>query len=205
MTGSRHIRVERGAGLWSLLRGRVRGPAGGALPARDLAPPTTVLPLAPTMLRRPRTVTTTHDPSGGGNPRLITVPRDDPWPGDRQEVFRMRSGVTTIGSDPGCHVVLEGLAPLHARVLHDEDDELVLLRAEGRPEATRVNGAPVDRALLRTAARVDLGRWTLTYFREEFADHGRPYGGRVGGEIGHQRPQPERPQRRGRGTGEEST
>src|SRR3954447_7297423 len=105
VTGSRHIRVERGAGLWSLLRGRVRGPAGGALPARDLAPPTTVLPLAPTLLRRPRTVTTTHDPSGGGNPRLITVPRDDPWPGDRQEVFRMRSDVTTIGSDPGCHVV----------------------------------------------------------------------------------------------------
>ena len=117
----------------------------------------------------------------------------------------MRSDVTTIGSDPGCHVVLEGLEPLHAQVLHDEDDELVLLRAEGRPEATRVNGAPVDRALLRTAARVDLGRWTLTYFREEFADHGRPYGGRVGGELGHQRPQPERPQRRGRGTGEETT
>ena len=205
VTGSRHIRVERGAGLWSLLRGRVQGHAGGALPARDLAPPTTVLPLAPTLLRRPRTVTTTHDPSGGGNPRLITVPRDDPWPGDRQEVFRMRSDVTTIGSDPGCHVVLEGLAPLHAQVLHDEDDELVLLRAEGRPEATRVNGAPVDRALLRTAARVDLGRWTLTYFREEFADHGRPYGGRVGGEIGHQKPQPERPQRRGRGTEETST
>jgi hypothetical protein len=36
----------------------------------------------------------------------------------------------------------------------------------------------------------------MTFFREEFADHGRPYGGRVGGEIGHQRPQPERPQRR---------
>lgn len=205
VTGSRHIRVERGAGLWSLLRGRVQAPAGGALPARDLAPPATVFPLAPTFLRRPRTVTTTHDPSGGGNPRLIMAPRDDPWPGDRQEVFRLRSDATTIGSDPGCDIVLEGLAPVHARVLHDEDDELVLVRSEGRPEATRVNGAPADRALLRTAARVDLGRWTLTYFREEFADHGRPYGGRVGGEIGHQKPQPERLQRRRRGTDEERT
>jgi hypothetical protein len=203
VTGSRHIRVERGAGLWSLLRGRVQAPAGGALPARDLAPPATVFPLAPTFLRRPRTVTTTHDPSGGGNPRLIMAPRDDPWPGDRQEVFRLRSDATTIGSDPGCDIVLEGLAPVHARVLHDEDDELVLVRAEGRPEATRVNGAPADRALLRTAARVDLDRWTLTYFREEFADHGRPYGGRVGGELGHQKPQPERPQRRRRGTEDE--
>ena len=44
--------------------------------------------------------------------------------------------------------------------------------------------------------RVEVGAWTMTFFREEFADHGRPYGGRVGGEIGHQRPQPERPQRR---------
>ena len=205
VTGSRHIRVERGAGLWSLVRGRVQAPAGGALPARDLAPPATVFPLAPTFLRRPRTVTTTHDPSGGGNPRLIMAPRDDPWPGDRQEVFRLRSETTTIGSDPGCDIVLAGLAPRHARVLHDEDDELVLVRAEGRPEVTRVNGAPADRALLRTASRVELGRWTMTYFREEFADHGRPYGGRVGGEIGHQKPQPERPQRRRRGTEDEET
>ena len=32
LTGSRHIRLERGAGLWSLLRGRSRAPSGGALP-----------------------------------------------------------------------------------------------------------------------------------------------------------------------------
>ena len=196
VTGSRHIRVERGAGLWNLLRGRVQAPPGGALPAADLAPPATVFPLAPTFLRRPRAVTTTHDPSGGGNPRLIMAPRDDAWPGDRQEVFRLRGETTTIGSDPGCDIVLAGLEPVQAQVLHDPDDEFVLVRTHGRPDATRVNGAPVDRSLLRTASRVEVGGWTMTFFREEFADHGRPYGGRVGGEIGHQRPQPERPQRR---------
>jgi len=198
VTGSRHIRVERGAGLWSLLRGRVQAPPDGALPAADLAPPATVFPLAPTFLRRPRTVTTTHDPAGGGNPRLIMAPRDDSWPGDRQEVFRLRGATTTIGSDQGCDIVLDGLEPVQAEVRHDQDDEYVLVRTDGRPVATRVNGAPVDRSLLRTAARVEVGAWTMTFFREEFADHGRPYGGRVGGEIGHQRPQPERPQRRRR-------
>ena len=32
----------------------------------------------------------------------------------------------------------------------------------------------------------------MSFYREEYADHGRPYGGRAGGEIGHQRPQPAR-------------
>ena len=69
VTGSRHIRVERGAGLWSLVRGRAQAPAGGALPAAELAPPATLFPLAPTFRRRPRPpVTTTHDPRRGGTP-----------------------------------------------------------------------------------------------------------------------------------------
>jgi hypothetical protein len=55
----------------------------------------------------------------------------------------------------------------------------------------RVHGAVVaTEALLRTGTRIDVGPWTLTYAREEYADHGRPYGGRLGGELGRQRPQP---------------
>ena len=34
-----------------------------------------------------------------------------------------------------------------------------------------------------------MGSWRLAYFREEFADHGRPFGGRSGGEFAYQRPQ----------------
>jgi hypothetical protein len=122
------------------------------------------------------------------------APRPDPWPGDIQEVFRLRGEVTTIGSDPECDIVLAGLDPVHAEVRHDDLDEYVLVRL-GRPEATRVHGAAIDTAVLRTASRIELGEWVMSFYREEFADHGRPYGGRVGGEIGRQRPQPPRDRR----------
>ncbi len=199
LTGSRHIRIERGAGVWPLIRGRASAPRGGALPAGELAPPPTLFPLAPTMARRRRRpVTTTHDPHGGGNPRLIMAAPPHPKPEDRKPVFPLRADVTTIGSGPGCDIRLPGLEPLHAEVRHDDADEYVLVRIDGA-RATRVNGAPVDSAVLRTAARIDVGEWTMSFYREEFADHGRPYGGRVGGEFGHQRPQPSRT---GRGTHE---
>ena len=193
VTGSRHIRIERGAGLWSLARGRARATAG-ALPAADLVPPAMVWPPAPTFLRRPRTVSTTHDPDGGGNPRLVVAPRVDGPSGGTRQVFALRRDVTTIGSDPDSDIVLPGLAARHAEVWHDERDEFVLVRLAER-ELTHVNGAPVDTAVLRTASRVRLGEVTMSFYREEYADHGRPYGGRIGGELGHQRPQPPRPVR----------
>ncbi len=192
LTGSQHIRIERVAALWSLARGRARAGGTGALPSAALVPPTTVWPLAPTFLRRPRRVTTTHDPSRGGNPRLVMAPRPDPWPGDVQSTYPLRGGATTIGSDAGCDVVLPGLEPVHAEVRHDDRDEFVLVRRAGTG-VLLVNGAPVMRALLRTATRIEMGSWTMSFYREEYADHGRPYGGRVGGEIGHQRPQPRQP------------
>jgi hypothetical protein len=196
VTGSRHIRVERGAGLWSLVRGRAQAPAGGALPPAELAPPATLFPVAPTFRRRQRPpVTTTHDPRGGGNPRLTMAPAAHPRPGDRQEVFRLRGDVTTIGSDAACDIRLSGLDPFEAEVRHDSADEFVVVR-RGRRGNTKVHGVPVDRALLRTCARLDIGTWTMSFYREEYADHGRPYGGRLGGEIGHQRWQPPRHVRR---------
>ncbi|MEO5709641.1 MAG: FHA domain-containing protein [Nocardioidaceae bacterium] len=193
ITGSRHIRVERGAGLWSLARGRTLAPPGGALPTSALAPPSTLWPVAPTFRRPvPQPVSTTHDPRGGGNPRLIMAPSEHPGPAERREVFVLGDDVTTIGGDAGCDIRLPGLDSLHAEIRHDERDEFVLVRV-GRVGRTRVNGAPVDRAVLRTASRVDLGDWTLSFFRDEHADHGRPYGGRAGGEFGRNRSQPGRP------------
>jgi hypothetical protein len=193
VTGSRHMRVERGAGLWSLARGRSRAPRGGALPTSALLPPGTMFPILPTFRRRPRpSPTTTHDPRGGGDPRLIMAPGDHPRPGDRQEVHRLRDDVTTIGSGTDCDIRLPGLDDLHAEVRHDAADEFVLV-SRSAPGWTKVNGAPVDTALLRTASRIVVGEWTMSFYREEFADHGRPYGGRIGGELGRQRPQPARP------------
>ncbi|MBA2465174.1 MAG: hypothetical protein H0V42_09405 [Nocardioidaceae bacterium] len=196
LTGSRHIRVERGVGLWAVIRGRTRAPSGGALPATRLAPPPTLFPVVPTMFRRRRRpVTTTHDPHRGGNPRLIMPLGPHPKMGDRPTVFALRDDVTTIGAGPDCDIVLPGLEPLHAEIRHDEADEFVLTRIEGAG-TTRVHGASVETATLRTGSGVDLGRWHLTYFREEYADHGRPYGGRIGGELGHQRSQPSRARQR---------
>lgn len=192
VTGSRHIRIGRGAALWSLARGRAQAGKGGVLPTSDLAPPATVWPPLPTFLRRPRQVTTTHDRRGGGNPRLIMALRPDPWPGDTQEVFALRGEVTTIGSDPVCDIRLGGLEPVHAWVLRDERDEYVVVR-QSLPGGTLVNGREIDRSILRTASRVQLGDWTMSFYREEFADHGRPFGGRLGGELGQNKPQPPRP------------
>jgi hypothetical protein len=167
------------------------------LPVAELAPPPTLFPIAPTMARRPRQpVTTTHARPGDGNPRMIMAPRRYPKPGDRQPVFALHKDVTTIGSGPGCDIRLPRLEALHAEIRHDDEDEYVLVRL-GSSDGTRVNGAPVDSAVLRTASRVQLGEWTMSFFREEFADHGRPYGGRIGGELGHQRSQPSRFERHG--------
>ena len=84
-----------------------------------------------------------------------------------------------IGSDPVCDVVLPGLAPHHATVLHTDEDEYVLTNLG--PES-RVHGAAcTGSALLRTGSRIELGDHILVFAREEYADHGRPFGGRVGG------------------------
>jgi len=192
VTGSRHIRVERGAGLWSLVRGRRQRAGGGVLPVAALAPPATLFPVAPTMAgRRRRRVTTTHDPFRGGNPRLTLPLGPYPQVGEHPSVFALKDDVTTIGSAADCDIRLERLEPIHAVVKHDEKDDFVVVRQAGAPRV-RVHGAEVDTAVLATGARIDIGEWQLTYFREEYADHGRPYGGRIGGELGHQRPQPSR-------------
>ncbi len=193
LTGSRHIRVGGALGAWTGARALARTGGAALLPDRSLAPPATLLPLAPTFLRRRRPpVTTTHDPHGGGDPRMVLAPREDLWPGDRQPVYPLRRPVTTIGSDESCDIRLPGLASHQAEIRHDADDEYVLVHVGGPGAPTRVHGEAVRQRILRTASRVDVGGWTLTFYREEYADHGRPYGGRVGGEFGHQRPQPSR-------------
>jgi hypothetical protein len=190
-TRSRHIRLGSARGVLTSARARSGG-APSVLPDASLVPPGTLLPLLPTLGRRRGRdrPTTTHDPARGGGPRLVFAVGNRLVPPDRRRIVWLDDAVTTIGSDPDCDVVLEGLAPLHAEVQHDERDEFVLVAHA--PE-TRVHGAAVERGLLRTGTRVQLGAWLLTYYREEYADHGRPYGGRIGGELGRQRPQPPRP------------
>ncbi|WP_139979714.1 FHA domain-containing protein [Nocardioides litoris] len=94
----------------------------------------------------------------------------------------------TIGSASGCDVRLDGLAPRHATVRSAPGDEyVVVLHEPGHVHGARVGG----RTVLRTGSRVELGPHVLVYHREEYADHGRPHGGRLGGELGRQLPQGE--------------
>ncbi len=186
-TGSSYIRVGSWRGAWTSLRSRVANPAP-VLPGTEALPPPTMLPLVPTFRGRRRITAT--DARGTGSPRLVLT-KQDVWPGERRTILRLEGQEWTIGSSDACDLVLPGLADVHARILRNEDDELVV--APIPPSLVRVHGAAVhDRQVLRTGSRLELGDHVLVFAREEYADHGRPYGGRVGGEAGHQRSQPSR-------------
>ncbi|MEO5610202.1 MAG: FHA domain-containing protein [Ornithinibacter sp.] len=142
-------------------------------------------------LDEPRVTTTHTDPAGpvAGAPHLV-LKSEVAWAGEQQRVFWLDRTRTTIGSHDSCDVVLPDLEALHAVVFRDDADEFLL---ERRAPDTRVHGAVVmTTATLRTGARIELGPHSFAYSREEHADHGRPFGGREGGEVGHQRSQPPR-------------
>ncbi|MGN6162411.1 MAG: FHA domain-containing protein [Marmoricola sp.] len=194
LTRSRHVRMSSARGVIRLVR------RGEGIAADDLLPPFTLLPLAPTFGAARRPVTTTHDPRRGGNPRLVLVSGESLEGLDSEVVFPLRNEVTTIGSGERCDIRIAGLEETHAVVIHDERDELVVHDRSTR-RTTRVNGAPAGQGtVLRTGTRVEVGDAILVYRRAEYADHGRPFGGRVGGELGHQRPQPD-PRHRGTSSG----
>ena len=132
--------------------------------------------------------TTTHAGWGAGQPHL-RITGDD----DKRIMFHITTDEVTIGSGAGCSLLLPGADPLHATIVHDDRDEYVLtMHGPGEMNANRDEDE--DRSeILRTGAHFTIGQWRLVFGREEFADHGRPYGGREGGELSDQDSQPERP------------
>jgi hypothetical protein len=182
-TGTPHVQVVR----WrAAARLKARAVTGGSS-AIDVPPPIAWpdLPTAPWARRK---VTTTHDPYGGGHPRLYLSDTRVPAMARQVQVHYLALGETSIGAAEGSDLVLDGISDLQAVVTRTEDDEYVI-GARGRRTPTFVNGRELPRQTLRTGARIEIGPWRLTYVRDEFADHGRPFGGRIGGELGHQRPQ----------------
>lgn len=134
---------------------------------------------------------TTHAAWGAGDPHLL-VSRD----GERF-VFDLTADAVRIGSADGNELRLGATDPVHAEIHHDDRDEYVLtLHGAGEmnanPQAAET-GASGRSEILRTGARFTAGDWTLVFARAEFADHGRPFGGRQGGEFSDQPPQPARP------------
>ncbi|MFK5584749.1 MULTISPECIES: FHA domain-containing protein [unclassified Serinicoccus] len=187
LTGSPHIAVrDRRAALRLLRAGRrAQGPGLAAL-----TPPPTLWPLAPTLVAaRRRRVRTTHDPLGGGDPRLLFHLPPGPELGAPQQTLHLRRGTTTIGSDPESDLVVAGLEPHHAEVRRDPATDEYHLFALTPSPATVAGEQAVDGLVLRTGARIDCGSQRLVYVRDEYADHGRPFGGRQGGEFSRQRPQ----------------
>ena len=158
-------------------------------------PPSTMFPLVPTVSRRiSRRVTTTHYLRGSGRPRLIFVVGSAVWDGKPPREFDLLDGTTTIGSSVDADLRLEGLDPIHAEIRHDDNDDYVLYVlssvSEELPILLPTRSSKSGGRILRTGARIELGPWRMGFFREEFADHGRPYGGRVGGELARQKRQP---------------
>lgn len=171
---------------------RARGDTGS--PAlTGLVPPSSPWPLAPTVTPpRRRHITTTHDPLGGGSPRLVHYPAP-PETGGARHVLALRRGTTRIGSGEHDDLRLDGLRPGHVEIRRNpSSDEYEVVPVAGA--VTTVAGAEVTSpVILRTGAVVRAGGRSFTYARDEYADHGRPHGGREGGEFSRQRPQPPRP------------
>ncbi|MBF4634116.1 hypothetical protein ITJ38_06835 [Agreia pratensis] len=191
-SGSPHIRLGKTSVVASLMTRRTDAAT------RIAFPPSTLLPLLPTFDRRARfRPTTTHAAPGSGRPRLIFVIGSENWDGSPPREFELIDGVTVIGSGPSADLRLEGLDPVHATITHTDDDEYTLrLNSETEGDIPLLDRDSPRRPLarvLRTGARIELGAWRLGYFRAEFADHGRPFGGRMGGELSRQKPQPPRP------------
>lgn len=153
-----------------------------------MAIPGTLFPLLPTFLRNYRMrSTTTHYASGGGRPRLIFVRDSESWDGKAPKIFNLTTESLAIGGSPGADLTLAGLDDVHARIVHNELDEYELV-AEA-PIGGSVGMRAGNTQTLRSGARIEMGDWRLVFFREEYADHGRPFGGRSGGELSFQKPQ----------------
>lgn len=134
--------------------------------------------------------TTTHAEWGAGDPHLrITSPEGD------RTVFPLREDRVTVGSGADCSLRIPDADAVHATIVHDERDEYVLtLHGAGEMNANPTPGEEGDRSeILRTGAHFTVAGWNLVFGREEYADHGRPFGGREGGELDDQPPQPARP------------
>lgn len=187
VTGSPHIAVrDRRAALRLLRAGRGTKATGLAA----LTPPPTLWPLAPTLVGAShRRVRTTHDPLGGGDPRLLYHLPPHPELGAPQQTLHLRRGTTTIGSAPDNDLVIPGLEAWHAAVRRDPTtDEYHFVALTAAP-ATVAGEQAAEGLVLRTGARIDCAGQRLVYVRDEYADHGRPFGGREGGEFSRQRPQ----------------
>jgi hypothetical protein len=193
LTRSSHIELGASHHFVSLVSAWL-GSRGKGTQESSLLPAKTLLPLFPTFLRRAeRLLTTTHYAYGAGHPQLVFAFGDDTWDGNPPRTFDLDKDRISIGSSPESDLVIEGAEPFHAEIRHLENDEYVLFPVAKvgtgiDPKYTVAEWAQGG-VILRTGARIQIGGCKMAFFRKEYADHGRPFAGRSGGEWSHQRPQ----------------
>ena len=136
--------------------------------------------------------TTTHAEWGAGHPRLL-VTREP----DERFVYDLTADLTTIGSSSASTLVLTDIDPSHASIHHDDRDEYVLTMIGDGTTNANLHVDPVSRGedseIMLSGAQFTAGPWRFVFQRDEFADHGRPHGGREGGWASWQKSQPPRP------------
>lgn len=141
-------------------------------------------------------VTTTHAERGAGRPRLLITTDEDRYIEGEPHTVNLSKEITGIGSSQFADVYLEDADSEHAEIRHTESDEFVLLlhgeaRTSSQPNTELPSGE--EGYMLRSGYSFVIGGHNLSFERDEFADHGRPYGGRQGGEYAKQRQQGPRP------------
>jgi hypothetical protein len=128
---------------------------------------------APVRAGHPRLVVAAGGHAAAGSPEAAGVQRE----------FALAGDLVTIGSAETQDVRLPGLEPEHGVIRREADADEWVYSDLQVSAASRVDGVPADAVGLHHGDRLELGGVTLVFQRDEAADHGRPDGGRQGGEF----------------------
>jgi hypothetical protein len=127
-------------------------------------------------------------PARAGHPRLVIATGGhavvgSPEAAGIQQAFALTQDLVSIGSADTQDVQLTGLEPEHGVIRREADKDEWVYSDVHASTASRVGGVLTDGAGLHHGDRLELGAVTLIFQRDEEADHGRPDGGRQGGEF----------------------
>ena len=120
------------------------------------------------------TLLSRQDPPSLGDPRLFFALGGVTSTRAPQRQFALVDHVTTIGSAPDADLCLAGLEPRHAEIRHDEHDCYTYVLLAGSPGGSGFTGAGLSglegHTVLHTGTRLEFGDWTVSFYRDEFAD-----------------------------------
>jgi hypothetical protein len=135
-------------------------------------------------------LSTTQDGTSvrAGNPRLVVATAGhaavgSPEAAGIQQWFALVGDIVTIGSAETQDVRFPGLEPEHGVIRRDPAADEWVYDDVHPAVGSRVDGVLAQGAGLHHGDRIELGGVTLVFQRDEAADHGRPDGGREGGDF----------------------